>query len=382
MARLSPFTCALAAAMLAGGCAKHVARESWQPLALGSDAEFSGMWFADSLNGWIVGGGPFVAGGIVGRTRDGGETWSFASGLATPEPGASRFSLEAIRFTSPNHGIVTADGGKIFLTDDGGENWRLVRYGRGLTDHLFDLDFLDESNGWAVGLLGVLRTRDRGETWQEVHRSDPYASDGAGHAIDMIDWRNGWIAGREGLQRTYDGGENWVPAPLPLDPNEHLQLWDITFVDDLNGWAVGEEGTILHTTNGGDAWVLQDTGLADAKSKPVAEHIQRRIGVIDTLDLGERTPALCLTSVRFVDAQNGWVAGHYGPGGGRSVLLRTTDGGATWQVDAKAEGESLMSLFVLDRDHAWAIGDRVREGTHVVLRHAPTAESSSSSVKI
>jgi photosystem II stability/assembly factor-like uncharacterized protein len=194
MRRISPVACLFALLALAGCAKPRAAHDSWQPLALGSDAEFSDMWFADSLNGWIVGGGPFVDGGIVGRTRDGGVTWSYASGLATPEAGVSRFSLEAVRFLSPNHGIVTADGGKIFVTDDGGENWRLVRYGRGLTDHVFGMDFLDEDNGWAVGLLGVLRTRDGGATWQEAHRSDPYADDGAGHAIDMIDWRNGWIA--------------------------------------------------------------------------------------------------------------------------------------------------------------------------------------------
>jgi photosystem II stability/assembly factor-like uncharacterized protein len=159
-------------------------------------------------------------------------------------------------------------------------------------------------------------------------------------------------------------------------------MFDITFVDPLNGWAVGEEGTIFHTTNGGDLWERQDTGLADAKSQPVTEKIQRRRGVIDTLDLGERTPALFLTAVRFVDAQHGWVAGHYRPGGGRSVVLRTDDAGATWQVDAKAEGESLTSLFVLDRDHAWAIGDRVREGTHVVLRRAMPATPEDAGAKV
>jgi photosystem II stability/assembly factor-like uncharacterized protein len=103
--------------------------------------------------------------------------------------------------------------------------------------------------------------------------------------------------------------------------------------------------------------------------------IQRRRGVIDTLDLGERTPSLFLTSVHFLDAERGWIAGHYGPGGGRSLMLHTRDGGATWQREAESEGEALQALYVLDAQHAWAVGCRVRPGTNVVLRHVAPADS-------
>jgi photosystem II stability/assembly factor-like uncharacterized protein len=58
-------------------CATKKPAEPWQAVAIPTDANFGGLWFTDSLNGWITGGGYRVEGGIVGRTRDGGRTWQF-----------------------------------------------------------------------------------------------------------------------------------------------------------------------------------------------------------------------------------------------------------------------------------------------------------------
>lgn len=61
-----------------------------------------------------------------------------------------------------------------------------------------------------------------------------------------------------------------------------------------NGWIVGDTGTVLLTTNGGISWRSINTGTqAD------------------------------LTSVFFINAQQGWIAG-------TECVLRTTDGGLNW----------------------------------------------------
>ncbi|MFC2094418.1 YCF48-related protein [Bacteroidota bacterium] len=33
------------------------------------------------------------------------------------------------------------------------------------------------------------------------------------------------------------------------------------FVDSLYGWAVGDSGTIIHTSDGGDNWIVQDSKI-------------------------------------------------------------------------------------------------------------------------
>lgn len=91
-------------------------------------------------------------------------------------------------------------------------------------------------------------------------------------------------------------------APL----EEDAQLHDVQFVSDQRGWAVGDHGVIWHTSDGGEQWNLQNSGVSCS-----------------------------LYSVCFLSDRVGWAAGggtmpftrlSYG------VLLHTTDGGKTWQT--------------------------------------------------
>jgi photosystem II stability/assembly factor-like uncharacterized protein len=59
-----------------------------------------------------------------------------------------------------------------------------------------------------------------------------------------------------------------------------------------------------------------------------------------------------LTSVSFVDAQNGWAAGQWG------VILHTVDGGETWSLQRSDTGADrpLFSILFLDKEHGFAVG--------------------------
>ena len=78
---------ALGLGVLLTGCGSD-SGDTWQIQEIPTDAEFQDICFIDDQNGWMVGGGPFVEGGIVGRTRDGGESWRFwvHAGCGTSEP--------------------------------------------------------------------------------------------------------------------------------------------------------------------------------------------------------------------------------------------------------------------------------------------------------
>ena len=88
--------------------------------------------------------------------------------------------------------------------------------------------------------------------------------------------------------------------------------------------AVGDHGIVL----------LSDTDGADfrqAKSVPVRS---------------------TLTAVYFVDEKTGWAVGHWG------VVIRTDDGGETWQlqrVDTSVD-QPLFSVHFRDRETGWAVG--------------------------
>ena len=359
--------------LLVAGCNRTSQPASaWQPLPLGTSADFDSLWFVDPLNGWIVGGSYQIPGGLVGRTRDGGKSWRFTSGIVSKLPQTTHLSVRAVRFFDAQRGLIAVDGGVIMKTVDGGDNWALIR-GGSAGRLLFGFDFIDEQTGWVAGTPSVLRTQDGGEHWNEM-RPSADSPRIAAWAIHFVDEQNGWLVGQNAtLMSTGDAGVTWTRETAPLAAGERPHFTDITFVDADNGWVVGDEGTILHTGDGGTTWALQDSGVPDARSAARPEEFKRG-NKVELIDTGDRTPGLSLRTVRFLDKDQGWAAGYYA-GIARSLILRTQDGGATWTVDADIAGEELRALFVLDADHQWAIGHRVRDGAQSIYRRgASTAK--------
>jgi photosystem II stability/assembly factor-like uncharacterized protein len=170
------------------------------------------------------------------------------------------------------------------------------------------------------------------------------------------------------LVRTENGGEDWTPVPLPLPAATRPTLWDIAFVDAENGWLVGEEGVICHTRDGGATWELQTAGVPVERVLAKGEK-PRPPDIVPGLDGGPSR--LTLTAVRFADRERGFALGWYSDVA-ESIILGTRDGGATWQTERVAPGQFLNTLFVLDRGHAWAAGDRERMLPQALYRYVAT----------
>lgn len=354
----------LALLLLPTSCTRR-APALWQAVQVPTDADFTGLWFTDSLNGWVAGGGWAIDGGIVGRTRDGGRTWKFESGII---PGAGqRSAIGRIQFRDSLHGRATAGPAGILLTDDGGLNWRSAS-GPSLSG-LFDLHFVDPFNGWAAG-SSIARTEDGGESWSSLTSSTGAEGYALANAVCFTSPTRGWLVGHAGeLRRTDDGGATWSSVALPLPAGERPILRDITFCGAEHGWIAGEEGTILHTDDGGTTWVRQETGVPIVRVIPRGEAPRPREVAPELETPPDR---LELTAIRFADPAHGWAVGSYADVA-ESVVLHTADGGASWQVEHVQSGEMLRRLFVLDAGHAWAAGDRARTQTQVILRYAPAS---------
>ncbi len=311
--------------------------EPWVWHRLGTDAEFQDVFFLDSQRGWIVGGSYHINGGIIGTTLDGGQTWSFRSGIARPSRRTTLFHLNAVHFHDQHTGVIAADGGIVLRTIDGGRHWHEVhRGGRGVA-HLSDLFFVDAEHGWIVGGPILLRTADGGESWESGLSSEAEQGFSA-QAVRFLDLQEGWTVGRAGrIQHTSDGGETWTRVSAPAAGGQDLR--DLDFPDPTHGWAVGERGTLLHSGDAGESWTRQLSGT--------------------TADL---------TAVRFVDASRGWAVG-FDRATSTSTIIHTEDGGATWGQQSRVPGELLHALFLLDAGHGWAVGERVRPHEQRLLRY-------------
>ena len=143
-----------------------------------------------------------------------------------------------------------------------------------------------------------------------------------------------------------DEGQTWTQSEVPVS----VTLTGIDFGSDTQGWAVGHSGVILHSEDAGETWDIQLTGIQaleiaiQTKEDQVAA-MEERIetapeaekgdlewalddilftieNMQSDLDIGPVNPLL---DVWFENGNHGFVVGAYG------MILRTTDGGESWQ---------------------------------------------------
>lgn len=67
-------------------------------------------------------------------------------------------------------GRLARPGSRVLHSTDSGKTW--ASYSTGQSLPLYDLKFVDDQNGWAVGELGtILATRDGGHSWKRTRRA-------------------------------------------------------------------------------------------------------------------------------------------------------------------------------------------------------------------
>lgn len=131
---------------------------SWEVVRRDNNYDFYDVYFADSLEGWVVGGDDRNFRAVVLHTADGGTTW-----YEQVVPSEARF-LRAVKFVSPTRGWACGRNGTIIFTSDGGNSWVIQESNAEST--LFDIDFADSLRGMAAGNGVVVRTMDGGANWQ------------------------------------------------------------------------------------------------------------------------------------------------------------------------------------------------------------------------
>lgn len=108
-------------------------------------------------------------------------------------------------------------------------------------------------------------------------------------------------------------------------------LRSISFIDSLTGWAAGEAGTIIHTTNGGEFWGIQNS-----------------------------TVQTFIMDIFFIDNNNGWALTIRDQFPFNSVLLKTTNGGTLWTVNDLPDSLGVVrTIFFFDPLSGFAGGSDI-----------------------
>ena len=291
------------------------AQSGWSFNKSGGSGDLVTVFFTSSERGFTAGDDGYLA-----FTTNGGRTWT-KQAINTKE------NINEIYFRNKDNGYVVA-GKKMFLTDDGGGNWREIKiYNpsefKNAVPEFLSIRFADKKRGLIVGSLLnkndevidslVMRTDDGGETWARIL----VPSKRELFHLDFVNSTRGWIVGDKGLILvTFDGGVNWQIQQSGTDK----ALYNIDFRDENDGFAVGGKGIILRTENGGTNWETVKTNFPET-----------------------------FLRVDFADDKNGWIAGYGG------TVLRSSDRGKTWIQQEINTKENLYGLF-MTKKYGWAVG--------------------------
>lgn len=257
---------------------------TWSALASGTGSTLYDVHFFDDATGVAVGDG-----GLILRTTDGGASWgavtsgvrdalravsfSGANGICSggsldilysSDSGATWTVAQKNLFASgffgahmlsPTVGFVTGQNaifqGIFGSTVDGGAHWSFHTFyfnnSEGSADDVF---FFDGATGITSGVVfdgtgAIARTTNTGSTWNSS--LFPQGLQG----IDFPKPEAGFTVGFFGtIFKSTDLGLNWSPQ----ESGTTFDLLDVRFASDgLTGLAAGANGTILRTTNGGQA---------------------------------------------------------------------------------------------------------------------------------
>jgi hypothetical protein len=260
---------------------------------------FNAVSFANADNGVIVGGDEMTNVPAIYRYANG--VWAdetvgtaghmtavtavAADNMWTAGGGGLAFHFDGStwsQFTVPGgcvHGIDALTPNDIWVTPAEGQPY-MRRYSGGMVNEwdtytapqssgMNGVSIVSADDGWAVGNGGTAY-RFNGTDWQVVDTGVTASLT----QVDMIAADDGWIVGAMGTVLHWDGSA-WTAVATPAGTNTLHGVFAVA-TDDV--WAVGDNGTIVHYD--GAAWTLVPSPLATS-----------------------------LTSVHFVSASDGWIAG-------------------------------------------------------------------------
>ncbi len=274
------------------------------------------------------------ANGVLLKTTDGGVSWTTVN-----NPGLeSNYSITDLHFPTSTFGVAVGQNGLVMTWDSATGVWTQQISGTGTSmDAVF---FIDNTTGWAVGMLGeIIHTTNGGVSWTpQTSGVTSYTLTG----VYFVDANTGWAVSDGGdIINTTDGGAtwslqsndaSWVSVQLPRSASVvSFPLFDITCVDALTCWVVGSDEIIGVSTDGGVTWTQQN-GMALGSS---------------------------LSRLKFTSATEGWAIGE-------TLLLYTNDAGTTWSPEPLPSGV-YNSLAAINGLELWIVGYDTLNGMHSVV---------------
>jgi photosystem II stability/assembly factor-like uncharacterized protein len=295
----------------------------WEIISVPTEEKLFDIAFTDEPNhGYLVGSNATLL-----ETKDGGKTWQRLE-LAVEEP-RSRF--DSISFAG-QEGWIVGEPSVLLHTTDGGKSWSSLPLSQKLPGSPILVKALDENAAeMATDVGAIYGTTDGGLNWKAqvetavgVVRNLERSSDGKYIAVSA-------------KGSFYSVWEPGMTAWEPHNRNSSRRLENMGFADNGQIWLLARGGQVQ----------FSDPAKSDEWLEATYPELSTSWGL---LDLAYRTP------------QEIWI------GGGSGNLLRSTDGGQTWEKDREVEevAANLYKVVFFNPDQGFIIGDH-----GVLLKYNP-----------
>ena len=255
---------------------------TFSPLSIGLPGSFLGLSAQTAKAVYAFG-----EGGALARTTNNGESW-------TEIDAATSDRITDISFLSKDLGFVLDRSGQVLRTDNGGDSYQILDTGTAQVPEA--VRALDGKHVLLIGPAGLRRSDDGGKTFkpnaQKPVRNAPlFDADRAGKTVVAY--------GPKSIVRSSNGGLTFKPIHRP---SRKVRINELDVVTPSVWYLIEARGLLFRTDDGGKHW--------------------RELPAIGT-EIGY--------AMRFSDPDHGWIAiGEFGSSRGGWVL-RTNDGGRTWE---------------------------------------------------
>jgi photosystem II stability/assembly factor-like uncharacterized protein len=319
----------LTIALLCTSCSSvpSLSYNPWQVISLPTEATFADLSFTNDENhGWLVG-----SRGTLFETTDGGDTWQERK----IDLGDEKVSYSDISFNG-QEGWIVGKPSILLHTDDAGASWSRIPLSSKLPGAPESIIALGPKTAEMVTDLGAIyKTTNGGANWKALVEG----AVGVARTITRSpDGRYIAVSAKGNFYSTWTPGDTeWTPH----NRNSSRRLQNMGFGSDGRLWLLARGGQVQFSE--GEDLENWDEGIFPEFSTSWG-----------LLDLGYRTP------------EEIWVAG------GSANLLRSVDGGVTWEKDRGIEdvASNFYKVTFLTPEKGFVLGNN-----GVLLKYNPQAEA-------
>ena len=273
-----------------------------------------------------------------------------------------------IAFTqNPEHGYLVGSNATLLETQDGGNNWKEIILQLDDENYRFNSISFNGEEGWIVGEPALmLHTTDEGRSWLQVPLSEKLPGTPV-NVVALAENTAEMATDVGAIYQTTDGGKNWkaqVEGAVGIVRNmERAEDGKYVAVSAKGNfystWEPGQQTWQPHNRNSSrkvenmgfagqnQMWMLARGGQIQFSDPSNPEEWQEP-------QYPEFSTSWGLLDVAYRNSNELWLSG------GSANLLRSTDGGKTWEKDRFVEEvpSNFFKVVFFSEQQGFVIGDR------------------------